>query len=305
MRMEYKREVLVPYLTELYGIEVTWHTLNNKCKKYQEMIQKNQEILAEKIKVEGVKLEEPSESKWKKVTLINLGILIALFILMALMNPEATIGYIAIGMILAVILYKPFMNKWNAEQSQYQKNLSKYYESCNTLKTWKEEISETEKKYPIDLVRQEELLVELKKCAEVRNGAYSIDIIPKQYRNLGAIMYLYEYFSTSKATDLDNIIQTMILSDVNKRIMNMESQLNQIISNQKQIHEELSEIHQTAESIYNQTVQISGQLTSIELTLDEQKKDTKELTDEIKMVRANTDISAYLQMGTYLKMAEY
>ncbi|MDO4448636.1 MAG: hypothetical protein Q4B97_10700 [Lachnospiraceae bacterium] len=118
-------------------------------------------------------------------------------------------------------------------------------------------------------------------------------------------MYLYEYFSTSKATDLDNIIQTMILSDVNKRIMNMESQLNQIISNQKQIHEELSEIHQTAESIYNQTVQISGQLTSIELTLDEQKKDTKELTDEIKMVRANTDISAYLQMGTYLKMAEY
>lgn len=305
MRMEYKREVLVPYLTELYGIEVTWHTLNNKCKKYQEMIQKDQEILAEKIKVEGVKLEEPSESKWKKVTLINLGILIALFILMALMNPEATIGYIAIGMILAVILYKPFMNKWNAEQSQYQKNLSKYYESCNTLKTWKEEISETEKKYPIDLVRQEELLVELKKCAEVRNGAYSIDIIPKQYRNLGAIMYLYEYFSTSKATDLDNIIQTMILSDVNKRIMNMESQLNQIISNQKQIHEELSEIHQTAESIYNQTVQISGQLTSIELTLDEQKKDTKELTDEIKMVRANTDISAYLQMGTYLKMAEY
>lgn len=263
MRMEYKREVLVPYLTELYGIEVTWHTLNNKCKKYQEMIQKDQEILAEKIKVEGVKLEEPSESKWKKVTLINLGILIALFILMALMNPEATIGYIAIGMILAVILYKPFMNKWNAEQSQYQKNLSKYYESCNTLKTWKEEISETEKKYPIDLVRQEELLVELKKCAEVRNGAYSIDIIPKQYRNLGAIMYLYEYFSTSKATDLDNIIQTMILSDVNKRIMNMESQLNQIISNQKQIHEELSEIHQTAESIYNQTVQISGQLTSI------------------------------------------
>lgn len=305
MRMEYKREVLVPYLTELYGIEVTWHTLNNKCKKYQEMIQKDQEILAEKIKVEGVKLEEPSESKWKKVTLINLGILIALFILMALMNPEATIGYIAIGMILAVILYKPFMNKWNAEQSQYQKNLSKYYESCNTLKTWKEEISETEKKYPIDLVRQEELLVELKKCAEVRNGAYSIDIIPKQYRNLGAIMYLYEYFSTSKATDLDNIIQTMILSDVNKRIMNMESQLNQIISNQKQIHEELSEIHQTAESIYNQTVQISGQLTSIELTLDEQKKDTKELTDEIKMVRANTDISAYLQMGTYLKIAEY
>lgn len=145
MRMEYKREVLVPYLTELYGIEVTWHTLNNKCKKYQEMIQKDQEILAEKIKVEGVKLEEPSESKWKKVTLINLGILIALFILMALMNPEATIGYIAIGMILAVILYKPFMNKWNAEQSQYQKNLSKYYESCNTLKTWKEEISETEK----------------------------------------------------------------------------------------------------------------------------------------------------------------
>lgn len=305
MRMEYKREVLVPYLTELYGIEVTWHTLNNKHKKYQNTIHKDEEILAEKTKVESIRLKEPVESKWKKLILINLGVLIALFILMALMNPEAIIGYIVIGMILAVILYKPFMNRWNAEQSQYERNLSEYYKECNNLNIRKKEISEIEKKYPVDLERQEELLTELKKCSEVRNGAYSIDIIPKQYRNLGAIMYLYEYFSTSKVTDLDNIIQTMILSDVNRRMANMENQLNQIISNQEQIYEELSEIHRTAESIYDQAVRISGQLTSIELTFEEQKKNTKELTDEVKMVRANTDISTYLQMGTYLKMAEY
>lgn len=303
--MEYKREVLVSYLTELYGIEVTWNTLNNKYKKYQNIIQKDQKILAEKTKLESIRLNEPVESKWKKLTLINLGILIALFVLMILMKPEMTIGYIVIGMILAVIIYKPFMNRWNVEQSQYERNLSEYYKQCDNLNIRKKEISETEKKYSIDLERREELSAELKKCSEVRNGAYSIDIIPKQYRNLGAIMYLYEYFSTSRATDLDNIIQTMILSDVNRRMTNMENQLNQIISNQKQIYEELSEIHRTAEAIYDQTVRISGQLTSIELTFEEQKKNTKELTDEVKMVRANTDISTYLQMGTYLKMAEY
>ena len=43
--MEYKREVLVPYLTELYGIEVTWHTLRDKYEKYRIRIQEDERIL--------------------------------------------------------------------------------------------------------------------------------------------------------------------------------------------------------------------------------------------------------------------
>lgn len=104
---------------------------------------------------------------------------------------------------------------------------------------------------------------------------------------------------------MDNIIQTMILSDVNRKISNIENRLNQIISNQHQIYQELSAIHQTAVSIHQQAVQISGQLTNLELAVEEQHKDTKELTDEVKMMRMNSDISTYLQLGTYLKMAQY
>jgi len=43
----------------------------------------------------------------------------------------------------------------------------------------------------------------------------------------------------------------------------------------------------------------------LELAVEEQHMDTKELTDEVKMMRMNSDISTYLQLGTYLKMAQY
>lgn len=78
---------------------------------------------------------------------------------------------------------------------EYQKRLAKYHE----------EMEEYQKKFSV---------LEKNK-----------NIIPVQYRNLGSIAYLYEYFSTSQATNLDQVIQTMLLDDVRQRIQNIENQL--------------------------------------------------------------------------------
>lgn len=307
--MEYKREVLVPYLTELYGIEVTWHTLRDKYEKYRIRIQEDERILSKKSEIEAIQLTAPVTPaappfplKYKACS-----IFCGVFAIPMLM--------LDLGIIYLPLLYGVyyFYKKGKNEQenktyrtiAENEKKLRQYKTDCNNLEKWKTAIAEKEECYPVDAGRKEELLAELNRCAEIRDKAYSINIIPQQYRNLGAIAYLYEYFSSSKATDLDNIIQTMILSDVNRKISNIENRLNQIISNQHQIYQELSAIHQTAVSIHQQAVQISGQLTSLELAAKEQHTDMKELTDEVKMMRVNSDISTYLQLGTYLKMAQY
>ena len=105
-------------------------------------------------------------------------------------------------------------------------------------------------------------------------------------------------FSTSRATDLDQVIQTMLLDDVRQRIQNIENRLNQIISNQQRIYEKLSDIQQTASYI-------SRQMNSIELSLNEQIRNSQEQTEQLKMIKTNTEISNYLQLGTYLKIARY
>ena len=310
--MEYKREVLVPYLTELYGIEVTWHTLRDKYEKYRIRIQEDERILSKKSEIEAIQLTAPVTPAAPPLPKKHLMLLIfsgiAAFSSL-LVDAPIKLSSFFLMLVCSYLFYK----KGKEEQEgvrhilmlENEKKLRQYKTDCNNLEKWKTAIAEKEECYPVDAGRKEELLAELNRCAEIRDKAYSINIIPQQYRNLGAIAYLYEYFSSSKATDLDNIIQTMILSDVNRKISNIENRLNQIISNQHQIYQELSAIHQTAVSIHQQAVQISGQLTSLELAAKEQHTDMKELTDEVKMMRVNSDISTYLQLGTYLKMAQY
>lgn len=49
----------------------------------------------------------------------------------------------------------------------------------------------------------------------------------------------------------------------------------------------------------------SEQLDSIELTMLEQIKESQEQTRYLEMIKTNTEISNYLQLGTYLKISQY
>ena len=90
----------------------------------------------------------------------------------------------------------------------------------------------------------------------------------------------------------------MLLDDVRQRIQNIENQLNQMLSNQQCIYEKLSDIQRTASYI-------SRQLDVIELTLQEQIKNSQEQTRYLKMIKTSTEISNYLQLGTYLEISKY
>ena len=309
--MEYDRKILAPYLTELYGIEVTYHTLKSKNVLYAQLIDAEKHNLSKAHKL-NIHMEKSSKSPLsdKNPFLIFTTFAISIIIAIILCYFVSQIMLIRIfleafeGLIILLFLFllwctasliAPYIEK----KVSYRNNkIHQQNATVDALEKEKTIIRKSQELLPLHEQIQAEIINELNTCRNIRFFAYNTNIIPVQYRNLGSIAYLYEYFSTSRATDLDQVIQTMLLDDVRQRIQNIENRLNQIISNQQRIYEKLSDIQQTASYI-------SRQMNSIELSLNEQIRNSQEQTEQLKMIKTNTEISNYLQLGTYLKIARY
>ena len=292
--MEYDRKILVPYLTELYGIEVTYHTLKSKNVLYAQLIDAEKHNLSKAHKL-NIHMEKSSKSPLsdKNPFLIFTTFAISIIIAIILCYFVSQIMLIRIfleafeGLIILLFLFllwctasliAPYIEK----KVSYRNNkIHQQNATVDALEKEKTIIRKSQELLPLHEQIQAEIINELNTC-----------------RNIRFFAYLYEYFSTSRATDLDQVIQTMLLDDVRQRIQNIENRLNQIISNQQRIYEKLSDIQQTASYI-------SRQMNSIELSLNEQIRNSQEQTEQLKMIKTNTEISNYLQLGTYLKIARY
>ena len=173
--------MLVPYLTELYGIEVTWHTLRDKYEKYRIRIQEDERILSKKSEIEAVQLTAPVTPAAppfpkKHLIMIIFSGITAFFNLLTDGNLKLFVFFL-----LLVCSYASY-KKGKEEQEgvrhilmlENEKQLRQYKTDCNNLEKWKTAIAEKEKCYPVDAGRKEELLSELNRCAE--NQYYSSTI---------------------------------------------------------------------------------------------------------------------------------
>lgn len=294
--MNYKREVLVSYLTELYGVEVTCRTLTQQYNQICKTIHYDKEYTAKEhllnSSVKKPTIEKPEYPKTKIAGIWMVSVMAAIMLSFLI----AGIAWI----IMIYIAYKCAQSqktKYENDLAEYNSQMEKYNNDCLKWNQYKNEIRQAQQVLPKHLKIKDELDEELDKCEAIRNEAYDLNIIPSRYRDLGSIAYLYEYFTTSKATDLDQIIQTMLMDDVRRRIQNIENQLAQIMSNQQAIYRKLSDIQYTAQQIY-------AQLTDIEFTQAEMLNESYKQTAELQMIKTSLNISNYLQAGTYLKVAQ-
>lgn len=67
----------------------------------------------------------------------------------------------------------------------------------------------------------------------LRDQAYGINVVPRQYRNIYAVYYLYDFFNTSRETNLENVIQTFVLEEIKQKLDKIIQQNEQIILNQR------------------------------------------------------------------------
>lgn len=132
---------------------------------------------------------------------------------------------------------------------------------------------------------------EIQKIDTLLEKQYSINVIPGWYRDLYPAVYLYDWFSNSRANDLDVALNTLVLEQIKDR-------LDTIIRNQ-------------SDMIINQRIMIANQQKSMEqadrhhATLMA-KLDRIEATNEdrnmyLSMIEANTAANAYFSAANYLK----
>ncbi len=115
---------------------------------------------------------------------------------------------------------------------------------------------------------------EIQMVSDLLQKAYSANIIPGQYRNLYASVFLYDYFSKARfADDLDMVLNTFVLEQIKDRLDTIITQLSEVL--------------------INQSISISKQ----EDALEQQKKYQKRMEHKISQIQAsNEEQEMYLDM---------
>lgn len=73
----------------------------------------------------------------------------------------------------------------------------------------------------------------LRAAQKLRSDVYSVNIIPSRYRNIHAAYYLYDFFNSARETDLEKVIQTMLLDEIIQRLDRIIAQNEEIMLNQR------------------------------------------------------------------------
>lgn len=122
--MEYDRKILVPYLTELYGIEVTYQSLKNKSSKYSKLVENEEYNVSQSYMLNEI-IKAPNTKMPRKKTIIGT-VLICLVLWFVLGIINDTLGtFVFLASIFIIGGTKQFNNE------DYQKGLQ------NIMKKWK------------------------------------------------------------------------------------------------------------------------------------------------------------------------
>lgn len=151
--------------------------------------------------------------------------------------------------------YKTNMNRYNSELEKYNNELSRREAEFNELNE-------------VFLQKYGELLKEQEEFGELLEKAYSANIIPKPFRNIEGVYYLYDYISTSNQS-LSEALTQANLDAIKQRLEAMiEVQSAQVIQ-QAQANAKLGtlqaqneHIARLAEAVMNNTA-VSAQYAQI------------------------------------------
>lgn len=132
---------------------------------------------------------------------------------------------------------------------------------------------------------------EIRKVDMLLEQLYSVNVIPRWYRDLYPAVYLYDWFSNSRADDLDMALNTLVLEQIKDRldaIIRNQSEMiiNQriMIANQRQCMEQAERHHQM----------LLSKLDRIGASVEDQKM-------YLSMIEANTAANVYFSAANYLK----
>ena len=292
----YDREILVPYLQNVCSLQLLKKRLEDE-KAHIESFIAEQKVLAQQGTTPDVPQPRHVSASGGWIPLILLGILlfgmfsgyslISFFVLLQELSAGDLIMLLifqAIGIVsLIFLVIKPIgyfanakrLNKYN--QEEYLKASRRAAEAQEEEKAAaRKKIQNAGRSLGICKDRLEEVEKQLQQV-------YSANIIPKTYRNIYASIYLYEWFSTSAADDLDHALNMFVLEE-------MKEDLDLVIHNQTAayLQQQAMISHQEASA-----EMLSRRLEQLQISADEHARYSR-------MIAASTSASAFFAAANYL-----
>ena len=283
----YDRRFLVPYLQDVCSVEMLCSKLQREINRCNANIDNLTYEIDTAIIVEP-KYPQRSDFRTDGDTMANSIVPSLIFFLTPIIiaiTVFSKIGREGLGLIIVLALVAIFLGgPWvldiigfvTENNAHYKKCLASYSENMEDYRRRKaalaEKRAEIQKiKIQIDVLRQH-----LSSAKKLREQVYSVNVIPYDYRSLHVAYYLHRHFSTSQETDLEKVLQTMLLNDIVKRLdkiisQNEEGLLNQRIqiamqeqANRTMVENHREEMAKIAKMEANQQLQIGYQQMLIE-----------------------------------------
>lgn len=282
----YSRDFLVPYLQNICAL----HLLHNKVRDHcRTLMEKENQI------VRGTRVQRPIEPQWRgngcAGGLIAFGV-VCLFGFVMTLDIFQNAGWITVLFLVGGVLFvlcgivenKSTKKAFELQYHQYKTELNRY-----------ERIQEDDKmaRATIPLLQKEraQYEAEYRKLEELLEEAYNVNIIPRQYRDIYAAVYLYDWFSTGGSDDMDMALNMYVLEEIKDR-------LDRIIRNQY-------------EMLMNQQTMIANQYRTLEQQrsyekmmqqkLDQINANAEEQTRYMRMIECNTSTMAYFSAADYIR----
>ena len=290
---QYNHEVLVNYLRDVYSMELLVRKIQENIYSTRKDIQHEQAIVA---KAESTPIPTENELSPKKdISPYLIAGFITLFISLGfftLPTVGALSGLLGISVSIAIFFWAGSVSSVNTESQEIERRIIK--ESFQNDIEEYENLLALANSYrailPSQINDYNTTVSHLQEAKEKLQQVYSVNIIPNKYRTIYVAYYLYDYISSCRETDVDRVLQTMLLEQIIAKLDKIIAQQEEIILNQRM---------QLAKQDYL-IAQSKQQHTEQMKILYGLEKNQQIQNDYLAMTEANTRITNYFVTADYI-----
>ena len=234
---QYNHEILVNYLRDVYSLELLCHKLQSEIDSLASAIFDRKSFIDLTSFHTAPQIDHVKH--WKKevnwlgyLCVLGFGLSIGYLCLGIPFEFFQIVGLLIIGLTVYYVYHDitKHINHYNSyiqyAQADYNRRMSSYNFDLKTA-------SQYEADLPSLTRNRNDAIDHLKRARSELYAAYGVNIIPNKYRSIYAAYYLYDYFSSSHETDLDKVLQTMLLDQIVNKLDRIIDQQEKIILNQR------------------------------------------------------------------------
>ena len=291
----YDRRILVPYLRDVCSVEMLCRKLEQDVAYYRREADKYAQwanrTYADPPKPDRINYSMGDESASAGAPVFVIIILVGIWLCSVPFLCILGIPAILYGLLGVWVMLSENHDAKRKGDERFQHDMEVYRKQVEQNRQWRAQKSGWKASSDKLRAKQNQAEKNLDMAKTLRAKLYSVNIIATKYRSIHAAYYLYDYFSTSRETDLDKIIQTMLLEEIIQRLDKIIAQLQDVLLNQRrQIAIQDSQNRMIAENHREEMKRIANMEKNQELQLDYQH-----------MIERNQEVTNFFLAADYIE----